>query len=1546
MTTREIKLKLTLDNAQFLAAAGATGSSAQGMSQAISGGAGAAATALTRMTGAARAAGDAAEQGARLAAAALTAQQMAAEAAARARQQMAVAEIEATARQTAAAQAAASVRAQSAQAEAALATERLRAAQATAAQTSGMAGLVQQERQVIPLRQAAEAAQRALTAAQHAETDALAQTLNAQRALNAARAAAPAAVRGSSTVSAAVASASAVVSSGASRSAVTASAGISADAAAAAQRLGLVERAAQSAGAAVQAAGQQGAAGLRATASAAQGARDGVASVDAAGRQITFGDIARGAAVFSIIESGARSASSAILSIPTQGIKFVADTEVAQLGMAGILQSMVEINGAAPSFAQAQDMSAGAVTRLQKAAAETAASSNDLITTYRAILGPALAAGMSMQQVERFTIVGANAVKSMGLSTGQMVQELRDLTQGGITAAGSTLATALGLKDADIAKAKNSSEGLFSFLMARMQGFASTSDAYTQTLQGGWEALGEQMTQASAQAMAPAAEAAKGAIAQISEALKGDQVKSALDGMGQGVATLINGMAAGAGMVQQYGGAIAALAAAVGLVKLGGLVGDISAATGAKLQAISASRLAAAQSAIETGASDAVTMSSRQQLAALLAEQRAKVELLVQEQALTAAKLRSAEASAAQMVGMQRLHAVETQVLPLRQQHAQQTAALEQAQQRLSAATTAASGASRAMGAVVGALGGPIGIAITAIGLLTMGLMSARAEAEKLGKTKLSVDRVEEVLAKGGKVDQADAGRVQSALGEAKEKRDTLLVETRKPASMSDRSRGLFGGSSNVEKRAAELAQSEADVMRLEALAGRIDAAQGKSAGAMVGAVNLRSGVSSKGLDELLGDVKTTAMIKDAGESRLKTLDKLAASERALMLKRGATAAELSKFDDKVSGARSGIQRDMTLELQGLAGKAAKAAKGPGVPEGESQASQIEKASAELRMSQLRSASQDRVRLLDAEQGAADQVHAKGLTGVTEYEGERVRIQRAKLSERLGLIDAEIAAEESRKPPKQADQIHVKKRVTELKSDRSGVVAEIASADTGAATATAARDLERQRSIAAETAQVWQDANQQLLQLRQANTSTVLGMINDPAERIRAETATQVAALRDAATRLTDKLQMQISLTTDPGQVSMLQGQIDGIAGETARAVELANAGMTERLKPSWQTMVEGWGNSQKLMRDASDQTMQTMLKGGEDAFAKFVTTGKLSVKDLAQTLVADMARVQFRNLIGGSGAGGVGMLAGLLGAGASKLAGTSLQADQAGPVMPSAIAQERAAETISAGADGAATGLSAAGTEANVLKGTLAAAGNSITGFGGDIMRAGSLMISMMQTSGAAAGNGLGGALIAGVKAVFGGGGGDFVGPMPQANAAGGVFTGATRFAAGGSFTNSVIDRETNFRYRDGGREKLGLMGEAGPEAIMPLSGGGAQAIGSDGRRLGNLPVTRGPGGRLSVVMSAMQAPAAAAAAMPATRQFADGGVFSGGSGIAAAATSGAASRQAPSLQISAPVNVSIMDMGQVQIMINQALSASRRDLSAKLKTTLGVTI
>lgn len=61
---------------------------------------------------------------------------------------------------------------------------------------------------------------------------------------------------------------------------------------------------------------------------------------------------------------------------------------------------------------------------------------------------------------------------------------------------------------------------------------------------------------------------------------------------------------------------------------------------------------------------------------------------------------------------------------------------------------------------------------------------------------------------------------------------------------------------------------------------------------------------------------------------------------------------------------------------------------------------------------------------------------------------------------------------------------------------------------------------------------------------------------------------------------------------------------------------------------------------------------------------------------------------------------------------------------------------------------------------------------------------------------------------------------------------ALGGTFDRAQRFANGGAFTNTIVNTPTLFRFANGAA--LGEMGEAGPEAIMPL--------------------TRGPDGKLGV--------------------------------------------------------------------------------------------
>lgn len=62
-------------------------------------------------------------------------------------------------------------------------------------------------------------------------------------------------------------------------------------------------------------------------------------------------------------------------------------------------------------------------------------------------------------------------------------------------------------------------------------------------------------------------------------------------------------------------------------------------------------------------------------------------------------------------------------------------------------------------------------------------------------------------------------------------------------------------------------------------------------------------------------------------------------------------------------------------------------------------------------------------------------------------------------------------------------------------------------------------------------------------------------------------------------------------------------------------------------------------------------------------------------------------------------------------------------------------------------------------------------------------------------------------------------------------ANANGGAYdtAGLIAFAKGGAFTNKIVDSPTLFKFANG----TGLMGEAGPEAIVPLKRGADGSLG-----------------------------------------------------------------------------------------------------------------
>ena len=164
--------------------------------------------------------------------------------------------------------------------------------------------------------------------------------------------------------------------------------------------------------------------------------------------------------------------------------EYAKSLETNQIGIAGILKSMVTLNGEQIKWNDAMALSGKAMKGLQSEALRTAATSKELIETFRALLGPGLSSGMSIDQIVQLSTVGTNAVRSLGLPTNQYVQELRSIITEGIRPASSTLATSLGITNKDIKEAKVSAEGLFNFLMKRMQGFSDAVKYTSGTVEG------------------------------------------------------------------------------------------------------------------------------------------------------------------------------------------------------------------------------------------------------------------------------------------------------------------------------------------------------------------------------------------------------------------------------------------------------------------------------------------------------------------------------------------------------------------------------------------------------------------------------------------------------------------------------------------------------------------------------------------------------------------------------------------------------------------------------------------------------------------------------------------------------------------------------------------------------------------------------------------------------------------------------------------------------------------------------------------------------
>lgn len=352
-----------------------------------------------------------------------------------------------------------------------------------------------------------------------------------------------------------------------------------------------------------------------------------------------------------------------------------------------------------------------------------------------------------------------------------------------------------------------------------------------------------------------------------------------------------------------------------------------------------------------------------------------------------------------------------------------------------------------------------------------------------------------------------------------------------------------------------------------------------------------------------------------------------------------------------------------------------------------------------------------------------ERMHNDGLRELSAYLTEKKRITLAEIDAEAALLQRHMADEAKRKATlpigdaaaaKSSDTkiLALQGQLDVLRAKRRDVAADSVQDD--------GRMLESAREKAQQWADAWTSANDAVRAMRDATADKAIGLIADPMAKMKAESERAAELVRRGAAE--KALAVEVKLTAAPSEEARqsLLAQIKDI-NDSANALIAAGAlELADRMKPGWQRMLESWRDTSRLMKESFDAAMEGTLKAGEDAFVQFAQTGKLNIKGLVDTIIAEFARAQFRK-----------MAAGLL--------------DFIGPLL----------------------GLSGAG------------AGSSVSG--------------------------------PGLK----------IAPGTWPSARGNVF-GAQRFAAGGVVTGPQL-----FRFASGGALRTGLMGEAGPEAVMPLRRG-----------------------------------------------------------------------------------------------------------------------
>lgn len=381
--------------------------------------------------------------------------------------------------------------------------------------------------------------------------------------------------------------------------------------------------------------------------------------------------------------------------------------------------------------------------------------------------------------------------------------------------------------------------------------------------------------------------------------------------------------------------------------------------------------------------------------------------------------------------------------------------------------------------------------------------------------------------------------------------------------------------------------------------------------------------------------------IQKAGIKAIETVSKV--NERSLS-KQEQKVKALKAYDDDIAAIRAANPNDALLDPKLIANSKA-AIEEQFKEKGGRKGSSIAPANRRLDLSEIQNAAKEEVRLIEGKQKDLERIYQRGFIDDSSYYSQkRALIEASSKIEEAALQDQITRLQQEK--TKGTDALAVKKQIADTETKLA-----VKRLETGEKLKALFHEeelaLDRQAKAMANSAASHQRAMEQMrLQASREVGAAWMGT----KDRQRQENLWQIDDSYNSERRqLEDRMLYAERLTVE--QRAQITQRLADLEMEREERKRIAKATYTEldALQSRWELganfALQNYVDQATNVAQQTADAFTNAFKGMEDALVNFVMTGKLDFKSLANSIIADLVRIQARQMLAGLATGARGLL-------------------------------------------------------------------------------------------------------------------------------------------------------------------------------------------------------------------------------------------------------------------------------------------------------------